>query len=323
MHRNNKKRKTMKRWAAFLKLVRYPNLVYIALTQFLLQYCVVDPVLRNSGEVPSLPVPQFILLSLSTILVAAAGYIINDYFDINIDIINKPDKMVLDKVISRRWAMAWHTILNLAGVSLGFLVAWEIGQFYLGFTQVLCSLLLWFYSTSFKRQVLIGNVVISLLTALSVVVVGFYEKQIYHSFEAILSPTGRKLIQIIGVYALFAFLISMVREIVKDLEDMMGDSKDGCRTLPIAWGVLAAKRLCNVLLLALVIIIFLVEIRVWLLDWYVAIAYLFFFVQLPCAYIYILLKKSSLPQHYHKVSSLVKLVMLTGILSMIFFKFYL
>lgn len=313
----------MKLWAAFFKLIRYPNLVYIGLTQFLLQYCVVEPVLRSSGEEPSLPVPQFVLLSLSTILVAAAGYIINDYFDINIDIVNKPDKMILDKVISRRWAMAWHTMLNMAGVSLGFLVAWRIGQFYLGFTQVVCSLLLWFYSTSFKRQVLIGNVIISLLTALAVVVVGFYEKQIYHSFEAIMSATGRKLIQVIGVYALFAFLISMVREIVKDLEDMMGDSKDGCRTLPIAWGVLAAKRMCNVLLLALVVIIAAVEIRVWILEWYVAIAYLLLFVQLPCLYVYLQLKKATLPAHYHKVSTLVKVIMLTGILSMIFFKLYL
>lgn len=313
----------MKHWAAFFRLIRYPNLIYIALTQFLLQYCVVEPVLRNGGEEPSLSVPLFVLLCLSTVLVAAAGYIINDYFDINIDIINKPDKMVLDKVISRRWAMAWHTLFNMAGVSLGFLVAWKTGQFYLGFTQVICSLLLWFYSTSFKRQVLIGNVVISLLTALSVVVVGFYEKQIYQSFEAILSPNGRKLIQIIGVYALFAFLISMVRELVKDLEDMIGDSKDGCRTLPIVWGVLPAKRFCNALLLALACIILLVEIRVWLLGWYVAIGYLVLFVQLPFGYIYLQLKNANVPAQYHKVSSLVKWVMLTGILSMIFFKIYL
>lgn len=313
----------MKLWGAFFKLVRYPNLIYIALTQFLLQYCVVEPVLRSTGEIPSLSVPQFILLSLSTVLVAAAGYIINDYFDINIDIVNKPDKMVLDKIISRRWAMAWHTIFNMAGVSLGFIVAWKTGQIYLGFTQVICSLLLWFYSTSFKRQVLIGNVVISILTALSVVVVGFYEKQIYESFEAIMSPSGRKLIQIIGVYALFAFIISMVREIVKDLEDMIGDSKDGCRTIPILWGVLPAKRLCNALLLLLQVTIVLVEIRVWIFGWYLAIAYLFLFVQLPCIYAYLLLKKAHLPEHYHKVSSIVKLVMLTGILSMIFFKLFL
>jgi 4-hydroxybenzoate polyprenyltransferase len=115
----------------------------------------------------------------------------------------------------------------------------------------------------------------------------------------------------------------MVREIVKDLEDMMGDSKDGCRTLPIAWGVLAAKRFCNALLLALVVIILLVEIRVWILGWYIAIGYLVLFVQLPCVYVYRTLKKAALPEHYHNVSSLVKVIMLTGILSMIFFKLYL
>lgn len=305
---------------AFLRLVRYPNLIYIALTQFLLQYCVVAPVLTANGEVPSLSWLSFFLLSLSTVLIAAAGYIINDYFDINIDIVNKPDKMVVDKIISRRWAMAWHTILNMAGVSLGFIVAWRIGQIYLGFTQVICSLLLWFYSTSFKRQVLIGNVVISLLTALAVVVVGFYEKQIYESFEAIMSPIGRKLIQIIGVYALFAFVISLVREVVKDLEDMIGDSKDGCRTIPIVWGVEPAKRLCYGLLFAIHLLILLTEIRIAFLGWYFAIIYLLLLVQAPAVYIYMLLKKAHLPEHYHKVSSLVKLLMLTGILSMIFFK---
>ncbi|SEM18109.1 4-hydroxybenzoate polyprenyltransferase [Chitinophaga rupis] len=312
----------MKLLAAFLKLIRYPNLIYIGLTQFLLQFCVVAPVLANSGERPSLSVLCFVLLCISTVLVAAGGYIINDYFDINIDIVNKPDKMVLDKIISRRWAMAWHTLFNMAGVSIGFIVAWKIGQIYLGFTQVLCSLLLWFYSTSFKRQVLIGNVVISLLTALSVVVVGFYEKQIYESLEAIMSTAGRKLIQIIGVYATFAFVISMVREVVKDLEDMIGDSKDGCRTIPIVWGVLPAKRLCYGLLLVLQVLLLLVEVRVAIPGWYLAIAYLLLLVQAPAIYIWFLLKKAHLPEHYHKVSSLIKWVMLSGILSMIFFKIY-
>jgi len=313
----------MKLLIAFLRLIRYPNLIYIALTQFLLQYCVVAPVLEYNGEGPSLSWPSFFLLSLSTVLIAAAGNIINDYFDINIDIINKPEKMVLDKIINRRWAMAWHTIFNMAGVSIGFIVAWQIGHIYLGFTQVICSLILWFYSTSFKRQILIGNVLISLLTALAVVVVGFYEKQIYESFEAIMSPTGRKLIQVIGVYALFAFVISLVREIVKDQEDMIGDAKDGCRTIPIVWGVEPAKRICYMLLLALQILILLVEIRIGFIGWWPAIIYLILFVQAPAYYIYTLLKKAHLPEHYHRVSSLVKWLMLTGILSMIFFKIFL
>ncbi len=119
----------MSLFAAFFRMVRYPNLIYIALTQFLLQYCVVEPLLQNSGAVPSLSFPHFLMLCFSTVLVAAGGYIINDYFDINIDLVNKPDKMVVDKIINRRWAMARHTILNMTGVSLGFLVAFQIGQF--------------------------------------------------------------------------------------------------------------------------------------------------------------------------------------------------
>lgn len=311
----------MKLLKAFLRLIRYPNLIYIALTQFLLQYCVVAPVLQSQGVMPSLTWTAFWLLCASTVFIAAAGYIINDYFDINIDIINKPQKMVLDKIISRRWAMAWHTILNLAGVSIGFIVATQIGQIYLGFTQVLCSLLLWFYSTSFKRQVLIGNVVISLLTGLSVLVIGLYEKQIYESFAAIISPLGRRLIQIIGSYAVFAFVISLVREIVKDLEDMIGDAKDGCRTIPIVWGVKAAKRLCYGLLLGTEGLIILAQVRIATLGWVWAMVYLFVLVQLPIAYVYLLLRKAASPADYHRISTLVKLIMLTGILSMFFFKF--
>lgn len=306
---------------AFLRLIRYPNLIYIALTQVLLQYCVVAPVLRNSGAEPSLSFPHFLMLCLSTILVAAGGYIINDYFDINIDLVNKPDKMVVDKIINRRWAMAWHTIFNMAGVSIGFLVAFQIGQFYLGFVQVFCTILLWFYSTSFKRQVLIGNVVISILTALSVVVVGFYERQIYESFEAIMSFEGRKLIKIIGVYALFAFLLSMIREIVKDLEDMIGDSKDGCRTIPIVWGVKKAKRYTMGMMFALSALLVVIAVVTAIKGWYVAMAYITLFVLLPFVwFVQKPLMGAYQPEQYHRISTWIKVIMLTGILSMAFFK---
>ncbi|MGX5817478.1 geranylgeranylglycerol-phosphate geranylgeranyltransferase [Chitinophaga lutea] len=311
----------MSLFAAFFRMVRYPNLIYIALTQFLLQYCVVEPVLRNSGQAPSLGLADFLMLVLSTVLVAAAGYIINDYFDINIDLVNKPEKMVVEKIINRRWAMAWHTILNMAGVSLGFLVAFRIGQFYLGFVQVICTILLWFYSTSFKRQVLIGNVIISLLTAVSVVVVGFYERQIYESFEAIMSPEGRKLIKIIGIYALFAFVLSMIREIVKDMEDMMGDAKDGCRTLPIVWGVKKAKRFTMLLMIVLEVLLLIIIGVTFAKGWYGAVAYIALAVVLPFAWF---VQRPFMgvyqPEQYHKISTWIKIVMLTGILSMIFFK---
>lgn len=306
---------------AFFRMVRYPNLLYIALTQFLLQYCVVAPVMQDAGTAPSLSFAHFLMLCISTIFVAAGGYIINDYFDINIDAVNKPKKMVVDKIINRRWAMAWHTMLNMAGVSIGFLVAWKIGQFYLGFIQVFCTVLLWFYSTSFKRQALIGNVVISLLTAVSVVVVGFYERQIYESFEAIMSVEGLRLIKIIGVYALFAFILSMVREIVKDMEDMIGDSKDGCRTIPIVWGVKRAKRFTFVLMFLLVALLIVISIVVAIKGWYLAVAYILLFVLFP--FIWFVQRpfaSAYQPAQYHSISTWIKIVMLTGILSMIFFK---
>ncbi len=182
-------------------------------------------------------------------------------------------------------------------------------------------MLLWFYSTSFKRQVLIGNVVISLLTAVSVVVVGFYEKQIYESFEAILSPAGRRLIQIIGIYALFAFLLSMIREIVKDMEDMIGDSKDGCRTLPIVWGVKKTKNFTMVLILMLELLLLILMGVTFAREWYAAVAYVGLFVVFPLAwFIQRPLAKAYQPEHYHSISTWIKIVMLTGILSMVFLK---
>lgn len=151
----------MKLLLAFLRLIRYPNLLYIFLTQYLLQYAVFRPVFARYGWQPSLGHAAFFLLSLSTVLIAAAGYIINDYFDVNTDLWNKPDKLIVDRLISRRWAMFWHSALNVIGVGIGFGLAWKIGYPLLGFAQLICTGLLWFYSTSYKRQLLIGNIVIS------------------------------------------------------------------------------------------------------------------------------------------------------------------
>src|SRR5439155_8333822 len=118
---------------------------------------------------PSYPDPLtpklFYLLSLSSILIAAAGYIINDYFDLNIDRVNKPDKVVVDKIIKRRWTILWHWILSGLGVLLGAYVSWKLRNPIVGLATLGCVVLLWFYSTTFKRRLVIGNVIISLLTA--------------------------------------------------------------------------------------------------------------------------------------------------------------
>ncbi len=306
---------------AFLRLVRYPNLVYIFLTEYLLQYCVILPVFGRSGITPTLSSLQFFFLALSMVLVAAAGYIINDYFDLNIDRINKPEKIVVDKLISRRWAMVWHTVLNVAGVAMGFILGWQLGRPGLGCVQLMCTGLLWFYSTSYKRQLLIGNVVVSALTAVAVIVVGFYEPKLYTDITVTTAWPVFHLLRIILLYTFFAFIISMVREIVKDLEDMKGDSREGCRTMPVVWGVNACKDISYVLLWSLIALILFVQVKIAAWRWYIPIIYLLLFVQLPVIAVIRRLKKAVNPPDFHRVSSYSKLVMLTGILSMVFFKF--
>src|SRR5689334_12088019 len=115
----------MKLIVAFLKLTRVLNLLFIVLTQALFQYFIVVPMMSNNVHSPALPLKYFALLTLSSVLIAAAGYIINDYFDLNIDRINKPDKIVVERIIKRRWTIIWHWILSFAGVLIGFYVGWK------------------------------------------------------------------------------------------------------------------------------------------------------------------------------------------------------
>ena len=163
----------MKLIVAFFKLVRVLNLLFIVITQALFQYAIVVPMFMYNLHSPALPAKYFILLSLSSVFVAAAGYIINDYFDLNIDRINKPGKNVVEVVIKRRWAIIWHWVLSFLGVAIGFYVGWKAGVFWLGFANLACVAALWFYSTTFKKKLLSGNIIISLLTAWVVMVVGF------------------------------------------------------------------------------------------------------------------------------------------------------
>ncbi|WP_431216629.1 UbiA family prenyltransferase [Puia sp. P3] len=172
---------------AFFRLVRWPNLVFIFLTQTLFYFRVLQPCFatRYVGHSHWQLTPLlFYLLAASSVLIAAAGYIINDYFDLNIDRVNKPDKLVVDKIIKRRWTIIWHWILSGLGVLLGFYVSWKLRNPIVGLGNMGCVILLWFYSTTFKRRLLIGNVIISLLTAWVVLVLYVCEFRVTTDPEA-------------------------------------------------------------------------------------------------------------------------------------------
>lgn len=310
----------MKLIVAFFKLVRVLNLLFIVLTQALFQYFIVVPMMQYKEHSPALSNQYFALLCLSSVLVAAAGYIINDYFDLNIDRINKPGKNVVEKVIKRRWAIIWHWVLSFAGVAIGFYVGWKVHIFWLGLANLGCVAALWFYSTTFKKKLLSGNIIISLLTAWVVMVIGFATH-----YRMVMEPAyygtqfASKLLRYTFLYAGFAFIICLVREVVKDVEDMAGDARYGCRTMPIVWGVHVSKVFAGTWLVVLGAALVIVFGYVLQLKWWLSAAYCLLFVIVPLMMVIRRFVKAETVTDFGKLSGLIKLVMFTGILSMVFF----
>jgi 4-hydroxybenzoate polyprenyltransferase len=302
---------------SFLRLVRWPNLVFILLTQLLFYYCILLPCFEQAPPAAAFPNKLspylFFLLSAASVLIAAAGYIINDYFDLNIDRVNKPNRLVVERRIKRRWTILWHWILSGVGVLLSLYVSWALRNPLIAVANLACVILLWFYSTTFKRKLLIGNVIISLLTAWVILVL--YVSEVRLSGPAVYGGIIARLFKFTIVYASFAFIISIIREVVKDIEDMDGDAKYGCRTMPIVWGMNAAKVFAAtwvvVLLSALVIIQFYVLQKAW---WPVTV-YGAIMLDLPLLWILWQLYRAQTKPQYHLLSSMIKAVMLAGILS--------
>lgn len=269
---------------------------------------------------PALSIKYFSLLCLSSVLVAAAGYIINDYFDLNIDRINKPGKIVVEKIIKRRWAIMWHWILSFAGIIIGFYVGWKVGALWLGFANTACVIVLWFYSTTFKKKLLSGNVLISLLTAWVILVIGFITHyRMATNVQVYTMVNASKLLRFTFLYAGFAFIICLVREVVKDIEDMPGDLKYGCKTMPIAWGTHVSKVFAGTWLTVLTAALLIVFAYILQFKWFIAAVYCLALIIIPLMLIIQKLSKAETTVDFHRLSNRIKFVMLTGILSMVFF----
>jgi 4-hydroxybenzoate polyprenyltransferase len=317
----------MKLIAAFFRLIRWPNLVMIAATQALFYVTLINPLNKIHENIYS-PFTgiYFLLLILSSLLIAAAGNIINDYFDRNIDEINKPEKKIIDKLIKRRWAIVMHIVFSSVAILIGFYIDSQTPVFWLGFSNTICVFLLFAYSISLKKKLLVGNVLIAVLTAWVIFVcfLCYYRTLICQGCEPALDWPAilRRFIRISFLYAGFAFVISLIREVVKDMEDMEGDKKYGCKTIPISWGIPAGKVFVAVWLVVLIGMISIVQIYVWQLGWYGSAAYTILLILAPLVWILRKLYDAQVPKDYHQLSTLIKLVMLAGLLSMAFFKIY-
>lgn len=311
----------MRLTTAFLKLVRLPNLIFIALTQALFQYCIYHPL--YDGLIPANDTRQFILLVFASIFIAAGGYIINDYFDINIDQVNKPDRMVVDRIINRRWAIAWHLMLSVTGIILTVLAVPILQKWYLVLANIFCVALLWLYSTSFKKTLLVGNVVISLLTSWTILILFFSKVDFSDAIRSENLSIHAKFFRFSFLYAGFAFISSLIREAIKDMEDIPGDSKYGCRTMPIAWGLNATKVYVAVWLIVLIALLIIIQIYILQFRWWLPVIYSVLLIILPMIFIFYRLFKATSTAHFHSLSNWTKFIMLSGILSMLFFRHYL
>ena len=305
---------------AFLKLIRVENLVIIILTQVFMHYLVFQK-LFNDAQVPSnIYIKLFGLIVISTVLIAAAGYIINDYFDVKTDLINRPDTVVVDKAIKRRWAIILHITFTTLGVLLGVFTALKTGYLRLAIFHFLTATALWFYSTHFKKQLLVGNIVVSLLTA-SVPFITFvfeiaYLQKTIPEFTVHYMPVILSASKITLIFCLFAFITSLAREIIKDMEDYKGDKATGGKTMPITWGIQTSKVVCF-FLIAITIILLLVVVYNSLkyrgLFFTPGNLYIFFGLILPLLMLLMMVVKAHQPKQFNHASRMLKFIMLLGI----------
>ncbi len=303
---------------AFLNLIRYKNLLIIALLQILLRYGLIIPILDYYQIEPVLSTALFAVLVFSTVMLAASGYVINDYFDVRIDRVNRPGRVVVGKTISRRLVLLMHVLFTLAGVFSGLFIAFVFRKESYALLFVALPVLLWYYSTIFKKQMLVGNIVIALLTALVPYVVVSVE------FTALIHRYGYDITNGEACsaawfwttgFAFFAFITNLVREIIKDMEDIKGDRLGGCHTLPIEMGIVNSKIVVNVLLGFMLMVI-------WGVYFYIpeikqipmALPYLVGLLSLPVVVLMVKVHLARRTVSFHRAGTLSKIVMLWGIL---------
>jgi 4-hydroxybenzoate polyprenyltransferase len=301
-----------------LKLLRYPNLILIVLTQYLFRYFILFPIFKNEGITPVLSHIDFALLVLSTILIAAAGYAINDYFDIRIDRINKPDKIIVGRLVSRRKAMSLHTVLNIIAIIIGFYVSYRAGNIKFGAINIVISMLLWMYAMKYKAYMLVGNIIVSFATAMTIFIVWLFENYAIWCSGQFVHANLHILNFLLWSYLIFAFGISIIREIIKNLEDIEGDRKCGCTTMPVVIGERSTR--ITLALLSVVLITALLYISYYFafaMHWIYISCYLVIVVIIPFIYLIYMIMISRNKDDYSFLSNLTKFIMVAGVLSML------
>lgn len=308
----------MIRFFAILKMFRPLNLVIMALTMALIRIGIIGPFLYNRNAEFMTPPSDFLVLVAVTLLVAMGGYVINDYFDVTADDRNRPGKNAVGIHLNPRTAMNLYLILTGLGIAFGFFLAYRFNSLTFGLIIPFIAGLLWFYSERYKKMLLRGNLIVSFLSALVILLVGYTEFLHLRQNPEVFSDVILNMddaVRLTLFYALFAFICTLIREIIKDAEDVEGDREQGCRTLPIVTGLAKTKWITAGVTIAMMVILGYAQ-SVFLNRGYSLVFwYLLTTVQLPLAYLLYSMRSASMKEDFHFLSLLCKLVMVAGILS--------
>ncbi len=298
----------------YLKLVRWPNLLMIVISMYFMRHFVIQPFFNLYGFKLFMGHFDFFILVLSTILLAAAGYIINDYFDQKIDMHNHPDRIIVGKQIDRREAQILHLILNAIAILMGFYLAWIVKHWVFSLIFPVVSGIFWYYSTTYKKMLLVGNLVVAILTALPPLGVFMFEILLLFQKSGLQAVTDgfsfRPVAIIILFFSAFAFITNLIREFIKDLEDLHGDFIYGRKSLPVVIGVGWAKSITLILIFLTSLCI--LGIAFYLLD-PVTLVYFPLCLVLPLFYLLYLVARARDALAFHKASSWLKGIMVAGL----------
>ena len=303
-----------------MRLVRWSNLLFLAALVWLMEKWVAVPVLDKAAFGEQLPGYMLLLIILATVFIAAGGYVINDYFDVKIDRINRPDEVIVTRSVSKPAAMRLSLSLSGIGIVCGIITAILLRSLTLGILFIIIPGLLWFYSSSYKRLFMVGNLIIALLAGLTPLLVAMANVAILQlRYGTILSYTTLEhdLYAWLGGFALFAFLLTWIREIIKDMQDQMGDRELECHSLPVVWGDMWTK----IFVTGLIVLTLAIIGHLWFhvlpfpLGWTsLSTRYIALGIVTPLLGVLGLLWAAKIPSDYKNCQQLVKFTMLLGML---------
>ncbi len=299
-----------------IKLIRLQNLLIVALTQYLMRWAIITPLLAQNGYSLQFSELDFFILVLTTTLLTAGGYIINDYFDTKTDLYNRPQTVIVGNFISRKQALKLHIIFNIIAVILGFYISYKISLLKFGLVFLLISGILWYYSSNYKREFLIGNILVAILTALVPLMPALFEiPSLNIKYMELLVARNSNFYPVffwcLG-FAGFAFLTTLAREIIKDIEDYEGDNIYGRNTVPIILGIKYSKIIIVAIILFTMFAMYFVHFK--FINNLVSLIYISTILIIPLALLIYKIIKAREKDQYHQASMLTKLIMLLGLM---------